>query len=43
MSFNSFNEKPMKYDETVMDWKGMYPKSYDKDTVDPYTKLRIIL
>ena len=43
MSFNPFNEKPMKYDETVMDWKGMYPKSYDKDTVDPYTKLRIIL
>lgn len=43
MSFNPFNEKPMKYDETVVDWKGMYPKSYDKDTVDPYTKLRIIL
>ncbi|MDD4316701.1 MAG: hypothetical protein PHC84_06045 [Clostridia bacterium] len=43
MSLNPFNEKPMKYDQTLMDWKNMYPKAYDKEEVDPYTKLRIIL
>lgn len=43
MSLNPFNEKPMKYDQTLMDWKNMYPTAYDKQEVDPYTKLRIIL
>ena len=26
-----------------MSFQSMYPKSYDKDSVDPFTKLRIIL
>lgn len=26
-----------------MDWKKMYPKSYDKNKVSPYTKARVIL
>ncbi|MFW5780176.1 MAG: hypothetical protein ACOCWI_01810 [Bacillota bacterium] len=43
MSLNPFDQKPMKYDDSLMDWKDMYPLSYDKNDVDPYTKLRIIL
>ncbi len=26
-----------------MDWQKMYPKAYDKMTVDPYTRTRVIL
>ncbi|MDR2635126.1 MAG: hypothetical protein LBC13_03980 [Clostridiales bacterium] len=40
---NPFNEKPMRLEESFLDWKTMYPKSYDKNEVDPYTKCRIIL
>ena len=40
---NPFELKPKKYDDTVMSFQSMYPKSYDKDSVDPFTKLRIIL
>ena len=43
MSFNPFQEKPKKTESTVMNWKQMAPKPYDKNTVDPYTKTRIIL
>lgn len=43
MSFNPFNEKPEKIDSTFMDWATIYPKSYDKNDVDPYTKVRCIL
>ncbi|NCA67677.1 MAG: hypothetical protein EOM87_06415 [Clostridia bacterium] len=43
MSFNPFDQKPIKFDKVYDDWKKLYPKSYDKNTVDPYTKLRIIL
>ena len=43
MSFNPFNEKPVKTDKLYVDWKGLYVKPYDKHTVDPYTKCRIIL
>ncbi|MDD4291793.1 MAG: hypothetical protein PHX51_06150, partial [Clostridia bacterium] len=43
MSYNPFNEMPNKYSEKFMNWKQMAPKSYDKETVDPYTKTRIIL
>lgn len=43
MSFNPFEQKPIKSDKIFMDWKTMYEKPYDKNTVDPYTKLRIIL
>ncbi len=40
---NPFEQKPMNIDDTIMDWATVYPKPYDKKTVDPYTKLRIIL
>ena len=43
MSFNPFNEKPEKIDSLYMDWQTIYPKSYDKYDVDPYTKVRCIL
>lgn len=41
--FNPFEEKPMPLDQAYMDWKTMYPTPYNKNTVDPYTKIRIIL
>jgi len=40
---NPFNEQPMALDKMYMNWKEIYPKSYDKNNVDPYTKTRIIL
>ena len=43
MSLNPFEQKPMKYMDSLMDWTEMYPKAYDKNSVSPYTKLRIIL
>ncbi|MBV4438232.1 hypothetical protein [Clostridium tyrobutyricum] len=41
--FNPFDQKPMPLEDTIMDWQTMYPKPYSKQTVDPYTKVRIIL
>ncbi len=43
MSFNPFNEKPVGIDSTFVDWSKIYPVSYDKHEVDPYTKTRVIL
>lgn len=43
MSFNPFNEKPISIDKTFEDWTKLYPKAYDKENTDPYTKTRIIL
>ncbi len=40
---NPFDEKPIKPEETILDWKSLYPKPYDKNEVDPWTKARIIL
>ncbi len=40
---NPFLEKPVPVFEGIMDWSTVYPKPYDKRTVDPYTKVRIIL
>jgi len=40
---NPFELKPIKVEDGIMDWKTVYPKPYDKMTVDPYTKVRIIL
>ena len=40
---NPFEEKPMKIDDGIRDWSNIYPTPYDKRTVDPYTKVRIIL
>lgn len=41
--FNPFEQKPMPIKETILDWKTMYPKPYNKQEVDPYTRVRIIL
>ncbi len=43
MNFNPFDEKPDKIDSMFMDWEKMYPKAYDKNATDPYTKVRCIL
>lgn len=40
---NPFNEKPMHIINGIMDWSSIYPTPYNKLTVDPYTKIRIIL
>ncbi len=43
MPMNPFKEKPMSIEKSLQCWKDLYPKSYDKREVDPYTKTRIIL
>ena len=43
MSFNPFDEKPEKVEKGICDFAKMYPKNYDKDSTDPYTKTRVIL
>ena len=43
MSFNPFEEKPLPIDKTFMDWSKLRPKPYNKETVSPYTRTRIIL
>lgn len=40
---NPFLEKPMKLSDSFKDWQAIYPKPYNKNEVDPYTKTRIIL
>ncbi len=40
---NPFKEKPMPVEKALQNWKELYPKSYNKREVDPYTKTRIIL
>ncbi len=40
---NPFSERPMKLEDTLMDWKQIYPLPYDKRTVNPYTRTRVIL
>jgi len=40
---NPFKEKAKKVEDYSMDWKRLYPKAYDKNAIDPYTKTRIIL
>ncbi|MCL2052221.1 MAG: hypothetical protein FWG91_10945 [Lachnospiraceae bacterium] len=41
--FRPFDEKPMNLFDGIMDWKCVYPKSYSKHEIDPYTKIRIVL
>ena len=43
MILNPFNEQPIDLEKSYMNWREIYPKSYDKNNVDPYTKTRIIL
>ena len=40
---NPFTENPISIEGSLQNWKQMYPKSYNKFEVDPYTKTRIIL
>lgn len=40
---NPFEQQAKSLDQCIMDWKGMYPAPYDKNTVDPYTRTRVIL
>ena len=40
---NPFNQKPISLLSSFKNWKNLYPMSYNKFNVDPYTKARIIL
>jgi len=40
---NPFNEKSIGIEQSLLNWQQMYPKSYNKHNVSPYTKTRIIL
>ena len=40
---NPFSERPCTIDKALQNWRQLYPRPYDKRTVDPYTKTRIIL
>ena len=42
MCFNPFEQNPTPLD-CFYDWKGLYPYSYNKYEVDPYTRCRVIL
>lgn len=43
MSFNPFNEKPLKTCNEFYNWKEIAVKPYNKFDVDPYTRVRVIL
>ena len=40
---NPFEVKTKPADRYYMDWQKLYPRPYDKNEVDPYIRLRIIL
>ena len=40
---NPFNEKAVKIEKCIDDWKKIYPAAYDKNATDAYTKVRTIL
>ena len=40
---NPFEQKTKAADKLYLDWHKLYPKPYDKNEVDPYTRVRIIL
>ena len=40
---NPFLEKHSSVLDGIKDWASVYPQPYNKMTVDPYTKVRIIL
>jgi len=40
---NPFEQKPQKADKIFTSWKKTFAKPYDKESVDPYTRLRVIL
>ena len=40
---NPFELKPQKMDKAFTSWDKVFLKPYDKNEVDPYTRLRVIL
>ena len=40
---NPFTLKPEKTPDQFMNWETLYPKPYDKMSVNPYTRVRVIL
>ena len=40
---NPFTVESKDVNAYFMDWKKMYSKPYNKKTVDPFTKVRVIL
>ena len=40
---NPFKEQAPRLDDCLLDWKALSPTPYDKHTVDPYTRTRVIL
>ena len=40
---NPFQLSPEKLTDQFMNWHEIYPKSYDKMAIDPYTRVRVIL
>ena len=40
---NPYELKPQKADKCFTSWNKVFLKPYDKNTVDPYTRLRVIL
>lgn len=40
---NPFKEKAQPIEKALEDWQRVYPKAYDKNETDPYTKTRIVL
>ena len=40
---NPFEQKPINIENGIMNWSTIYPQPYNKQAVDPYTKIRIIL
>ena len=40
---NPFEQRAMPLEQTIMDWCQIRPASYNKQTVDPYTRTRVIL
>lgn len=40
---NPFEQTPIKIEDAIMDWTTIYSTPYNKQTIDPYSKLRILL
>ena len=40
---NPFRERANPIETCLLDWRAMSPRAYDKRTVDPYTRTRVIL
>ena len=40
---NPFQEKAKDIEKTYKSWKSINVRPYDKETVDPYTRVRVIL